>query len=124
MDENIKIAIIGLGYVGLPLARLFATKYPVVGFDINESRIATLKSGTDTTLEVDDETLQKVLVANSGNNNGLYCTTSLEDIADCNYFIITVPTPVDKNNRPDLTPLYKSSESVAKFLKKGDIVVY
>jgi len=124
MDENIKIAIIGLGYVGLPLARLFATKYPVVGFDINESRVATLKSGTDTTLEVDDETLQKVLVANSNNENGLYCTTTLSDIADCNYFIITVPTPVDKNNRPDLTPLYKSSESVGKVLKKDDIVIY
>ncbi|KIQ18700.1 UDP-N-acetyl-D-galactosamine dehydrogenase [Flavobacterium sp. MEB061] len=124
MDENIKIAIIGLGYVGLPLARLFATKYPVVGFDINESRVATLKSGTDTTLEVDDETLQKVLVANPNNENGLYCTTTLSDIADCNYFIITVPTPVDKNNRPDLTPLYKSSESVGKVLKKNDIVIY
>lgn len=124
MDENIKIAIIGLGYVGLPLARLFATKYPVVGFDINESRVATLKSGTDTTLEVDDETLQKVLVANSNNENGLYCTTTLSDISDCNYFIITVPTPVDKNNRPDLTPLYKSSESVGKVLKKDDIVIY
>lgn len=124
MDENIKIAIIGLGYVGLPLARLFATKYPVVGFDINELRVATLKSGTDTTLEVDDETLQKVLVANTNNENGLYCTTTLSDIADCNYFIITVPTPVDKNNRPDLTPLYKSSESVGKVLKKDDIVIY
>ncbi|MTD70369.1 nucleotide sugar dehydrogenase [Flavobacterium sp. LC2016-13] len=119
-----KIAIIGLGYVGLPLARLFATKYPVVGFDINESRVSTLKSGTDTTLEVDDATLQKVLVTDSNNENGLYCTTSLNDIADCNYFIITVPTPVDKNNRPDLTPLYKSSESVGKVLKKGDIVIY
>ncbi len=124
MDENIKIAVIGLGYVGLPLARLFATKFPVIGFDINESRIATLKSGTDTTLEVDDATLQKVLVTEPGNGNGLYCTTSINDIANCNYFIITVPTPVDKNNRPDLTPLYKSSESVGKVLKKGDIVVY
>ncbi|MBF4517642.1 nucleotide sugar dehydrogenase [Flavobacterium sp. ANB] len=124
MDKSIKIAIIGLGYVGLPLARLFATKYPVVGFDINESRVSTLKSGTDTTLEVDDATLQKVLVTDSNNENGLYCTTSLNDIADCNYFIITVPTPVDKNNRPDLTPLYKSSESVGKVLKKGDIVIY
>lgn len=124
MDENIKIAIIGLGYVGLPLARLFATKYPVVGFDINESRVASLKSGTDTTLEVDDETLQKVLVTNSNNEKGLYCSTSLDDISNCNYFIITVPTPVDKNNRPDLTPLYKSSESVGKVLKKGDIVIY
>ncbi|WP_264535089.1 nucleotide sugar dehydrogenase [Flavobacterium sp. N1736] len=124
MDENIKIAIIGLGYVGLPLARLFATKYTVVGFDINESRVATLKSGTDTTLEVDDDVLQKVLVSNHDTEKGLYCTTSLNDIADCNYFVITVPTPVDKNNRPDLTPLYKSSESVGKVLKKGDIVIY
>ncbi|TEB43655.1 nucleotide sugar dehydrogenase [Flavobacterium circumlabens] len=119
-----KIAIIGLGYVGLPLARLFATKYSVIGFDINESRIASLKSGTDTTLEVDDVTLQKVLVNNSSQNTGLYCTSSLDDLAACNYFIITVPTPVDKNNRPDLTPLYKSSESVGKILKKGDIVIY
>ncbi|RUT70538.1 nucleotide sugar dehydrogenase [Flavobacterium cupreum] len=119
-----KIAIIGLGYVGLPLARLFATKYSVIGFDINESRIASLKSGTDTTLEVDDVTLQKVLVDNADQNAGLYCTSSLNDLAACNYFIITVPTPVDKNNRPDLTPLYKSSESVGKILKKGDIVIY
>ncbi|TDO77419.1 UDP-N-acetyl-D-galactosamine dehydrogenase [Flavobacterium chryseum] len=124
MDKSIKIAIIGLGYVGLPLARLFATKYPVIGFDINEDRVRTLKSGTDTTLEVDDATLQKVLVTEMNNGNGLYCTTTLNDIADCNYFIITVPTPVDKNNRPDLTPLYKSSESVGKVLKKGDIVIY
>nr|WP_026109817.1 nucleotide sugar dehydrogenase [Flavobacterium sp. WG21] len=124
MDENIKIAVIGLGYVGLPLARLFATKYAVVGFDINEGRVASLKSGTDTTLEIDDETLQKVLVDNSDDKQGLYCTTSIEDIADCNYFVITVPTPVDKNNRPDLTPLYKSSVTVGKVLKRGDIVIY
>jgi len=124
LNENIKIAIIGLGYVGLPLARLFATKYSVIGFDINEARVASLKSGTDTTLEVDDATLQNVLVNNSTSDAGLYCTTSLNDIADCNYFIVTVPTPVDKNNRPDLTPLYKSSESVGKILKKGDIVIY
>lgn len=124
LSENVKIAIIGLGYVGLPLARLFATKYSVIGFDINESRIASLKSGTDTTLEVDDATLQAVLVDNSHAEVGLYCTSSLNDIADCNYFIVTVPTPVDKNNRPDLTPLYKSSESVGKILKKGDIVIY
>ncbi|MEP6930876.1 MAG: nucleotide sugar dehydrogenase [Flavobacterium sp.] len=124
IDKNIKIAIIGLGYVGLPLARLFATKYSVIGFDINESRIASLKSGTDTTLEVDDVTLQKVLVDNPTQSAGLYCTTFLNDLRDCNYFIITVPTPVDKNNRPDLTPLYKSSESVGKILKKGDIVIY
>ncbi|PIF31404.1 UDP-N-acetyl-D-galactosamine dehydrogenase [Flavobacterium sp. 9] len=124
MDKNIKIAVIGLGYVGLPLARLFATKYSVVGFDINQSRVASLKSGTDTTLEVDDETLQKVLVDQSNAETRLYCTTSLNDIANCNYFVITVPTPVDRNNRPDLTPLYKSSETVGKVLKKGDIVIY
>jgi UDP-N-acetyl-D-galactosamine dehydrogenase len=124
MNENIKIAIIGLGYVGLPLARLFATKYAVIGFDINESRVNSLKSGIDTTLEVDDDTLKKVLVDNLHSKNGLYCTTILDDLKDCNYFIITVPTPVDKNNRPDLTPLYKSSESVGKMLKKGDIVIY
>ena len=124
LEKNIKIAVIGLGYVGLPLARLFATKYSVVGFDINEGRVATLKSGTDTTLEVDDTTLQRVLVNETNNEKGLYCTTSLNDIANCNYFIVTVPTPVDKNNRPDLTPLYKSSESVGKVLKKGDIVIY
>lgn len=119
-----KIAVIGLGYVGLPLARLFATKYLVVGFDINESRVNSLKSGTDTTLEVEDNELGKVLIQSTNNDKGLYCTTSLSDIENCNYYIITVPTPVDKNNRPDLTPLYKSSESVAKVLKKGDIVIY
>jgi UDP-N-acetyl-D-galactosamine dehydrogenase len=124
LNKDIRIAIIGLGYVGLPLARLFATKYPVVGFDINQSRVSSLKSGTDTTLEIDDAALQNVLVDNNEGKVGLYCTTSLNDIANCNYFIITVPTPVDKNNRPDLNPLYKSSESVGKILKKGDIVIY
>ncbi|MBP1224048.1 UDP-N-acetyl-D-galactosamine dehydrogenase [Flavobacterium sp. 1355] len=124
MNKDIKIAVIGLGYVGLPLARLFATKYPVVGFDINQSRVSSLKSGTDTTLEIDDATLQNVLVDNNEGKVGLYCTTSLDDIVNCNYFIVTVPTPVDKNNRPDLTPLYKSSESIGKILKKGDIVIY
>lgn len=124
LEKNIKIAVIGLGYVGLPLARLFATKYAVVGFDINKSRIESLNSGIDTTLEIDSNTLQKVLVDNSDNKIGLYCTDSLDEIVNCNYFIITVPTPVDKNNRPDLTPLYKSSESVGKVLKNGDIVIY
>ncbi|WP_209564671.1 nucleotide sugar dehydrogenase [Flavobacterium sp. 1355] len=124
LNKDIKIAVIGLGYVGLPLARLFATKYPVVGFDINQSRVSSLKSGTDTTLEIDDATLQNVLVDNNEGKVGLYCTTSLDDIVNCNYFIVTVPTPVDKNNRPDLTPLYKSSESIGKILKKGDIVIY
>ncbi|MEZ7505872.1 nucleotide sugar dehydrogenase [Flavobacterium sp. Arc2] len=124
MEINSKIAIIGLGYVGLPLARLFATKHAVVGFDINETRVAELKLGVDTTLEIDSVTLQKVLQEKQGSGNGLYCTTVLADIADCNYYIVTVPTPVDKNNRPDLTPLYKSSETVGKVLKKGDVVVY
>lgn len=120
-----KIAVIGLGYVGLPLARLFATKYQVVGFDINQNRIDGLRSGTDSTLEVSDDVLQQVLVNSFDNHqNGLLCSSSLDDIADCNYYIVTVPTPVDKNNRPDLTPLYKSSETVAKVLKKGDIVIY
>lgn len=124
LEQNIKIAVIGLGYVGLPLARLFATKYSVIGFDINETRVKSLNSGFDTTLEVDQETLKAVLVDNSNSEIGLYCTNVLEDIATCNYFIVTVPTPVDKNNRPDLTPLYKSSESVGKILKKGDVVIY
>ena len=122
--SNKKIAIIGLGYVGLPLARLFATKYPVVGFDINQSRVNELMSGKDSTLEVEGDLLKSVLKDGDSDETGLYCTTSLDDIEKCNYFIITVPTPVDKNNRPDLTPLYKSSETVGKVLKKGDIVIY
>ncbi|PKV50972.1 UDP-N-acetyl-D-galactosamine dehydrogenase [Aquimarina sp. MAR_2010_214] len=123
--QDIKIAIIGLGYVGLPLARLFATKYSVIGFDINEKRIKELCSGTDSTLEIEDELLKSVL-KDSGDlsENGLYCSSDIQDIKGCNYYVITVPTPVDKNNRPDLTPLYKSSEAVAKVLKKGDIVIY
>lgn len=119
-----KIAVIGLGYVGLPLAVEFAKKFPVVGFDINEKRIKELQSGRDNTLEVEDEDLQAVNVAASSDNPGLFCSNKLEDIADCNYYIVTVPTPVDKYNRPDLTPLYKSSETVGKVLSKGDIVVY
>src|SRR6478609_678724 len=100
---SIKIAIIGLGYVGLPLARLFATKYPVVGFDINQNRIQELNTGNDSTLEIDESTLKNVLVSSSSNANGLFCSSTLEDIRDCNYYVVTVPTPVDKNNRPDLT---------------------
>ena len=119
-----KIAIIGLGYVGLPLARLFATKYPVVGFDINTSRVAELMSGIDSTLEVDNETLKSVLVSDSSDSNGLFCTNQIDEIKDCNYYIITVPTPVDNNNRPILTPLIKASESVGTVLKKEDIVIY
>ncbi|MFV5698740.1 nucleotide sugar dehydrogenase [Flavobacterium sp. ZT3R17] len=124
MSSNIKIAVIGLGYVGLPLARLFATKYAVVGFDINASRVASLQSGTDTTFEVSDAVLQKVLLQENSDAIGLYCSKVIEDIAACNYYIVTVPTPVDKNNRPDLTPLYRSSEAVGSVLKKGDIVIY
>lgn len=120
-----KIAIIGLGYVGLPLARLFATKFPVIGFDINEQRISELNNGIDLTLEVEEDLLKSVLKSqNSSSSNYLLCSNKLEDIADCNYYIVTVPTPVDKHNKPDLTPLYKASETVAKVLKKGDIVVY
>lgn len=119
-----KIAIIGLGYVGLPLARLFATKYSVVGFDINTDRIKELTAGIDSTLEVTNDTLQAVLVPESTEANGLFCTNELDQIKDCNYYIITVPTPVDKNNRPILTPLIKASETVGAVLKPGDIVVY
>tara|TARA_R110002049_G_scaffold288240_3_gene470593 strand:+ start:208 stop:1491 length:1284 start_codon:yes stop_codon:yes gene_type:complete len=122
--SGIKIGVIGLGYVGLPLARLFATKYPVIGFDINEARIKELQTGVDNTLEVENEVLQQVLCISPQMDTGLYCSNKLADIADCNYYVVTVPTPVDKNNRPDLTPLYKSSETVAKVLKKGDIVIY
>jgi UDP-N-acetyl-D-glucosamine/UDP-N-acetyl-D-galactosamine dehydrogenase len=121
---SIKIAIIGLGYVGLPLARLFATKYAVVGFDINQNRINELNSGIDKTLEISENLLKSVLVKDSSTQNGLFCSYNIDDLKDCNYYIVTVPTPVDKNNRPDLTPLYKSSETVAKVLKKGDIVIY
>ena len=113
-----KIAIIGLGYVGLPLARLFATKYSVVGFDINTDRITELMTGVDSTLEVDNETLQSVLIDENSDSNGLFCTNELNIIKDCNYYIITVPTPVDKNNRPILTPLIKASETVGAVLKK------
>ncbi|MDT0644249.1 nucleotide sugar dehydrogenase [Zunongwangia sp. F363] len=124
MNKDVKIAVIGLGYVGLPLARLFAEKYPVVGFDINQKRVKELMNGVDATLEVENELLQSVLKQEPSGTTGLYCSANLDDIKDCNYYIITVPTPVDKNNRPDLTPLYKSSETVGKVLKKGDVVVY
>jgi len=119
-----KIAIIGLGYVGLPLARLFATQFPVVGFDINQERVNELMSGVDSTLEVENEVLQAVLVDQKSDEAGLYCSFDIEDIKDSTYYIITVPTPVDKNNRPILTPLIKASETVGSVLKKGDIVVY
>ena len=119
-----KIAIIGLGYVGLPLARLFATKYSVIGYDINSDRISELMSGVDSTLEVDNKILQSVLINEYSEEIGLFCTNQSDKIKDCNYYIITVPTPVDKNNRPILTPLIKASETVGAVLKKGDIVIY
>ena len=155
MKQN--IAIIGLGYVGLPLARLFATKYPVVGFDINTKRIAELNAGTDFTLEIEEDLLKSVLVSENpfllseqlseqvnkltseqegestssqvhkftnSQQTGFYCSSNLDDIKNANIYIVTVPTPVDANNKPDLTPLYKASETVGKVLKKGDIVIY
>ena len=122
--ENIKITIIGLGYVGLPLARLFSTKYAVVGFDVNENRVSELKKGKDTTLEIEEDVLKDVLVEENSGDIGLFVTTSVDEIKDSNYYIITVPTPVDKNNRPVLTPLIKASETVGSVLKKNDIVIY
>lgn len=119
-----KIAIIGLGYVGLPLAVEFGKKFNTIGFDINQSRVDELNSGVDSTLEVENELLKSVLVNSLDGNNGLHVTTDGNQLEDCNIYVVTVPTPTDKNNRPVLTPLYKASESVGKYLKKGDIVVY
>jgi len=116
--KEFKIAVIGLGYVGLPLARLFSTKYKTIGYDINEERVRELMDGVDSTLEVDENLLKNALKA------GLYCTTKLEDIKNCNIYIVTVPTPVDKNKRPDLSPLIKASETVGKVISIGDIVIY
>jgi UDP-N-acetyl-D-galactosamine dehydrogenase len=122
--EKIKIAIVGLGYVGLPLARLFATKYNVVGYDINTKRIKELVKGNDTTLEVETELLKSVLKDEPNDALGLFCSDNVEHIKDCNYYIVTVPTPVDKNNRPNLNALYRASETIGKIVKKGDIVIY
>lgn len=119
MNQEIKICVIGLGYVGLPLARLFSTKYPTVGFDMNQARVDALNAGHDATLEVPDELLQDAI-----SNHGFRCTTSLEDIRDCNFYVVAVPTPVDENNRPDLKPLWSASETVGKVISRGDIVVY
>ena len=116
--DNIKIAVIGLGYVGPPLARLFSTKFATVGFDMNQSRVDALMTGHDATLEVDDCLLQEAIA------NGFKCTTDLEEIRDCNFYVVAVPTPVDDNNRPDLKPLWGASETVGKVISKGDIVVY
>ncbi|MBK9150458.1 MAG: nucleotide sugar dehydrogenase [Saprospiraceae bacterium] len=120
-----KIGIIGLGYVGLPLAVEFAKKYPVVGFDINQTRVSELRSGKDITLEVDDKDLGEVLASSRDfDADGLYVTDNPSDLTHCNTYIVTVPTPTDKNNRPVLTPLIKASETVGKVLKKGDYVIY
>lgn len=117
--QNIRICVIGLGYVGLPLARLFSTKYETVGFDMNQSRVDALNAGHDATLEVADELLQDAI-----KNHGFKCTTNLEDIRDCNFYVVAVPTPVDNDNHPDLHPLWGASETVGKVISKGDIVVY
>ncbi len=124
--EDIRIAIIGLGYVGLPLAHLFARKYAVTGFDINKERVAAVMSANDSTCELERSALQEVLVvANEPlHTSGLFCTTNIEDIASCNYYIVTVPTPVDEHNSPDLTPLYHASEIIGRVLGKGDVVIY
>jgi len=127
MNKEYKIAIIGLGYVGLPLAVLFASKYPVVGFDINKKRIEELKQSIDSTLEVSSEELQKVIntdLINEKDNKGIFYTCDVTALVNSNYYIVTVPTPVDKNNSPDLTPLKQASELVGSVLKKGDVVVY
>lgn len=116
---EIKIAVIGLGYVGLPLARLFSTKYKTIGFDMNQKRVDALMEGHDATLEVCDELLQDAI-----NNHGFVCTTDLEKIRECNFYVVAVPTPVDVNNRPDLRPLWGASETIGKVISKGDIVVY
>lgn len=119
MSIEYKIGVIGLGYVGLPLARLFSTKFKTIGFDMNQSRVDALMAGHDATLEVDDDLLQEAI-----NKNGFKCTSNIEDIKDCNFYIVAVPTPVDSNNRPDLTPLISASETVGKVISKDDIVVY
>lgn len=116
--NNLRIAVIGLGYVGLPLARLFSTRYPTIGYDLDKSRVEDLMHGHDSTLEVEDPLLQKALDA------GLRCTSSLEEIRNCNFYVVAVPSPVDENNRPDLRPLRAASESVGKVISAGDIVVY
>ncbi len=117
--KDIKIAVIGLGYVGLPLARLFSTKFKTVGFDMNQTRVDGLMSGHDATLEVSDELLQDAIC-----NHGFICTSDLNEIKDCNFYVVAVPTPVDDDNHPDLRPLWGASETVGKVISKGDIVVY
>ena len=117
--QEIKIAVIGLGYVGLPLARLFSTKYKTVGYDLSKARVDALMAGHDATLEVSDELLQEAIT-----KYGLLCSSNIDDIRDCNFYVVAEPTPVDRNNNPDLTPLYGASEVVGKVISKGDTVVY
>ena len=117
--EDVKICVIGLGYVGLPLARLFSTKFPTIGFDMNQKRVDALMAGHDATLEVADDILQEAI-----NKHGFRCTTNLDEIRNCNFYVVAVPTPVDDNNRPDLKPLWGASETVGKVISKGDVVVY
>lgn len=119
MNEKIQICVVGLGYVGLPLARLFSSKYKTIGFDMNQSRVDSLMKGHDATLEVSDELLQDAI-----KNHGFKCTTNIEEIKECNFYVVAVPTPVDGNNRPDLKPLWSASETVGKVISRGDIVVY
>ena len=124
--QNCKIAIIGLGYVGLPLAVEFAKKFPVVGYDIDQKRIGELISGRDNTLEVEDDLLKVVLSIENpkSGTTGLFPTFDSDALDDCQIYIVTVPTPTDKHNRPVLTPMLKASENIAKYLKKGDVVIY
>lgn len=117
--NNIKIGVIGLGYVGLPLARLFSTKFPTIGYDINQQRVDSLMAGHDTTLEVSETLLQEAI-----NKYGFHCTTKLDELRNCNFYVVAIPTPVDRNNAPDLMPLLKASEEVGQILSKGDFVVY
>lgn len=117
--KDIKIAVIGLGYVGLPLARLFSTRFETIGFDLNAIRIDEINSGHDSTMEVDDRLLTDAI-----KNHGFRCTTNIEDLKDFNFYIVAVPTPIDENNHPDLTPLIKASETVGKVISVNDIVVY
>lgn len=117
--NTIKIAVIGLGYVGLPLARLFSTKYKTIGFDLNKNRVETLNAGHDNTLEVDDDVLKEAIL-----EHGFRCTDCIDDIRDCNFYVVAVPTPVDHNNHPDLRPLWGASETVGKVISRGDVVVY
>ena len=117
--NNTRIGVIGLGYVGLPLARLFSTKFPTIGYDMNQQRVDALMEGHDATLEVDDDLLREAI-----SNHGFRCTTNIDEIRQCNFYVVAVPTPVDLNNRPDLTPLLGASETVGKVISKGDVVVY